>query len=173
MLSGTLKLLSRVGVALGVLAIGAWMFSFYLWWAGSTSWDEFQWTAISARGWLHIRVVDETGLQFKGGPPTTGIICPDPMVTTAAAIAIDPPIARFPKQSPIGVEFDNGVAGFVAPYWLIALLLFAGPSVRQAALVKERRHQKRLKELGKCQRCGYDLRGSIGRCPECGEHHGR
>jgi hypothetical protein len=48
----------------------------------------------------------------------------------------------------------------VVPYWL----LVAGSGVAAAAGLTGRRSFGR----GHCQRCGYDLRASPGRCPECG-----
>jgi hypothetical protein len=34
-----------------------------------------------------------------------------------------------------------------------------------------RQRMRNRKSAGKCLHCGYDLRGSPGRCPECGEAH--
>ena len=50
------------------------------------------------------------------------------------------------------------------PLW-IPTLLFAGLSYSSVAPLYRRR--KRTK-LGLCLNCGYDLRGSSERCPECG-----
>lgn len=46
--------------------------------------------------------------------------------------------------------------------WLL-FLLFGSPAIHQIC----RRRSSRI-PAGHCARCGYDLRGSEGRCPECG-----
>ena len=60
-----------------------------------------------------------------------------------------------------GGESRRGVG---APHWLVALLACAPPARR---LLARRRRLRRLR-LGLCHACGYDLRATPGRCPECG-----
>jgi hypothetical protein len=50
------------------------------------------------------------------------------------------------------------------PYWLIALTAAALPGVWMARFLRERRLWLR----GRCGTCGYDLRATPDRCPECG-----
>jgi hypothetical protein len=50
------------------------------------------------------------------------------------------------------------------PYWFAALTFASIPLDRLVL----RRWRARCKE-GFCNRCGYDLRASHGRCPECGQ----
>jgi hypothetical protein len=50
------------------------------------------------------------------------------------------------------------------PYWALALLFAMAPALRWLAIVRRRR--RRRKEF--CARCGYDLRATPNRCPECG-----
>jgi hypothetical protein len=60
-----------------------------------------------------------------------------------------------------------GLDGFVAvtlPYWLVLLALAPGVLLP----VRRRVIRRRRKRKGLCQSCGYDLRMSEGRCPECG-----
>jgi hypothetical protein len=59
----------------------------------------------------------------------------------------------------------GGFTGIGIPYWLTVLLTSALP-IRWIGLrvVKSQRHRH-----GLCAACGYDLRASTDRCPECGE----
>jgi predicted amidophosphoribosyltransferase len=53
----------------------------------------------------------------------------------------------------------------VLPHWFITIVFAILPAVWL-------RHRLRLRRRVKsrlCRRCGYDLRFSAGRCPECGE----
>jgi hypothetical protein len=52
----------------------------------------------------------------------------------------------------------------MAPHWLLALTA----SVLPAAWVWRRVHP--VSRAGLCPSCGYDLRATPERCPECGEH---
>jgi hypothetical protein len=64
------------------------------------------------------------------------------------------------------VRFDamDGI-WMAAPQWLVVavciLVVGFGPAVR---LIRE----KRRRSLGRCTRCGYDIRATPDRCPECG-----
>jgi len=52
------------------------------------------------------------------------------------------------------------------PYWAVVLATGAGPVKRIRRLRRERRTYRRL-SAGQCPRCGYDLRATPDRCPEC------
>jgi hypothetical protein len=69
--------------------------------------------------------------------------------------------------------FDGGMsasfadwqeAGFAFPAWL-PVALFALPPL---LLVRRIASARRRARVGQCRNCGYDLRASPGRCPECG-----
>ncbi len=50
------------------------------------------------------------------------------------------------------------------PFWISALFFAALSWYLYAPLHRRRKRKK----LGLCVKCGYDLRGSKDRCPECG-----
>jgi hypothetical protein len=51
------------------------------------------------------------------------------------------------------------------PHWLFVVFSAILPA---AWLIRMRRQRRRLRD-GLCERCGYDLRGTPGQCPECGD----
>ena len=55
----------------------------------------------------------------------------------------------------------------VVPWWSLATLSLILPAVRALASVRRMR-RRRHEKSGLCSACGYDLRATPGRCPECG-----
>jgi hypothetical protein len=53
------------------------------------------------------------------------------------------------------------------PYWPFILICLIPPSVLLMRALVQRRRLRRSQD-GLCIKCGYDLRASPGRCPECG-----
>jgi len=60
--------------------------------------------------------------------------------------------------------FDERYAGIMVPWYSVALLMALGP----LAWLFSAGRQRRRRRAGRCQRCGYDLRATPDRCPECG-----
>jgi hypothetical protein len=59
------------------------------------------------------------------------------------------------------------VVGVIVPSWFAVLLSAIPPGLWY--LLWRRRHQTQIRlNSGQCVRCGYDLRETPGRCPECG-----
>jgi hypothetical protein len=68
----------------------------------------------------------------------------------------------------IGYGFEGGGGveqhRLFVPHWAVVALLLVLPARRGLGWVRSRRRDRR----GLCRACGYDLRASRGRCPECG-----
>jgi hypothetical protein len=60
---------------------------------------------------------------------------------------------------------DGYVRYIVFPLWLPAILFALAPTYW---LLGPRRRLNRRRKLGLCEQCGYDLRATPERCPECG-----
>jgi hypothetical protein len=52
------------------------------------------------------------------------------------------------------------------PYWLVAALALVLPARRGPSVIRSMRSSR--PSIGHCPACGYDLRASPERCPECG-----
>jgi hypothetical protein len=65
------------------------------------------------------------------------------------------------KKQPLQ-QFDVSAQRLAIPYWLAAVVTAVLPVARAA------RRLWRTPLPGHCRRCGYDLRATPGRCPECG-----
>jgi hypothetical protein len=50
------------------------------------------------------------------------------------------------------------------PHWLLVAATIAAPAWRVGRMIRARRRPA----AGRCPRCGYDLRATPERCPECG-----
>jgi hypothetical protein len=69
-----------------------------------------------------------------------------------------------PEEKPIGGTFTLEYDVLAVPYW--AMLTLA--AILPAAWLRGLLILQRRRATGCCERCGYDLRASPDRCPECG-----
>lgn len=56
----------------------------------------------------------------------------------------------------------------VVPWWAVVATMSALPVGRGLPIMVRRRRTRRRTLTGHCRQCGYDLRATPGRCPECG-----
>lgn len=68
-----------------------------------------------------------------------------------------------------GIVWMSGTSrGFSIPYWFVALLCAIVP-MRWLLIQLQRLRASRIAGQGTCITCGYDLRATPDRCPECGK----
>jgi hypothetical protein len=138
--------------------------------------------ATSERGRLLVYVESQdVGIEFQAEPGDPPWMAMRSDLVWDEYRASWSPRAQHPnrlRHAPRGVSFFSGgiaiskssVVEVLVPYWLLALVTSPAPAwlllrVRRGL---RRRLRSRLGRLGICADCGYDLRASRGRCPECG-----
>ncbi|HEX8525135.1 MAG TPA: hypothetical protein VF669_22985 [Tepidisphaeraceae bacterium] len=70
------------------------------------------------------------------------------------------------EMSPMCMQRESigGDWFYSAPHWALAMVFGTGPMAWGTAVMRRRTRSK----VGLCEICGYDLRASPDRCPECG-----
>jgi hypothetical protein len=104
-----------------------------------------------------------TGCLFVGPAEITGgepVFNDLPPLNIMDAAAPGDPSYFFLRPLPLGLRITRGTCVVFVPIWLAMLLVGAVPFARRL---------RRRRAVGVCSRCGYDLRATPGRCPECGE----
>jgi hypothetical protein len=135
--------------------------------------DDAFFTAFSAehgrffilRGRMSGRLITEISLQ-RGRSTIKFAFADGGNLITPFDVPTPPLVARSLGLFYRPLQFGAMSAVWIAvPQWLVVavfvLVVGFGPILR---LIRERRR----KSLGRCTRCGYDIRATPDRCPECG-----
>jgi hypothetical protein len=128
---------------------------------GRLAWMEFDWRGID-RSFLE---APEFGAWHY--------LADDP-ATSLSSLLLNDPGLRARWFSVAGFAVAGGVPSdpvepsraVAVPHWFVALVLAFGPGLE--ILHRLRRRTR----LGLCPRCGYDMRATPDRCPECGAQPG-
>jgi hypothetical protein len=112
----------------------------------------------------------ERGQAFASPPPPELVLKAAPFVIPWYFSSSDGAPAGAPRLhwTRPRVDLRTGVTYLHLPYWLLQLLTLAPP----IAFVWRRRRHSRRDAAGLCPSCGYDLRATPDRCPECGQTSG-
>lgn len=126
-----------------------------------------------ARSYRHISSPEKAdSLDFTDSDPYWWVISNPGRLTFCHQMGRDwnSPVAQFRF---LGLEFAGSWVGrssltnLLIPYWMLVLPFLILPTAWIGAVRKDRQRTRRIAS-GLCGSCGYDLRGSDGRCPECG-----
>jgi hypothetical protein len=120
---------------------------------GSSAWLSFWFDAgVERTGFAAASETPRSG--YFDGPPTGEI---DWLGFSAHSGRTDPSTnSRFGGNRPY--------LTVIVPHWMTALLAGVLPATWATRTYRARRYA-----AGRCRRCGYDLRATPDRCPECGE----
>jgi hypothetical protein len=168
-------LLAAASLLLCAAAGGAWLASYWVIGSRDFSVSGVHWVVQSDRGSLLLmRLPPLTDSELKslrqrsfgGGVPMTRRGARPQSLKEWLFRSGDPPTYRL---VPIGVgDYGNyqilTVAGQLS-YALVVPLTSPFPTVWAALAVRRRRRRRK----GLCASCGYDVRATPGRCPECGK----
>lgn len=154
---------------------------------GASRWRHVRKTLYSNRGELSVHVsVDQYGtggpwlllpgnLSVRPGPPRRDLFRPRPVsgvridrlglflmheeLTSPGQPATTSSLVLLPR---LHTEWVAAV-----PYWSLTALAAVLPGNRLIRQMRDYRQRRRARH-GLCRRCGYDLRATPNRCPECG-----
>ena len=174
-----LNLLTAVSLLLCVAACGLWVGSY--WRSCRVGCEMLRRPApgvVASRQWLFVGEGGRVVFQWawlEANTPLQNVEAPGLTASTAAL----PPEARtlrYVRESLYDLHVERQAGGppaypgryqfryGIVPGWVPVILASALPAWR----LRRRRQQRRRREARLCAGCGYDLRATPERCPECG-----
>ena len=156
MIRKTLTILSLIGLLLSVAAcILASRFTIWDWGDGTDS----IWFNGNHIMWLHLKQPGVGNFKATVASSTMNRII-------AHEDYLGWPIIPNYYEVPVGGSQSTAASAIQVPLWIPTVAF--GATFYLCRPLHFHRRRKR-KKLGLCIKCGYDLRGSKDRCPECGE----
>ena len=155
--------------SIATLAVALWLHSFFAYVGVNVDLAFTHLHFASYQGRLGIVIGDDADLPAghilsDGRPP----LSPPPLTQFGRAFS-DLTIASYGAGFRDELHLPSAsapvtVTGFVMPHLIIPLICLGAGGVLCLVIVRHRANR------GRCIGCGYDLRGTHGSCPECGQH---
>jgi hypothetical protein len=187
-------ILSALSLLLGAVVVAAWVAATQ---AGvppnpplPRAWTEPYVTAHASPSRVYVAMALRSGVSVEvrdlpraaNRRPPASIYDPNPYTAREVLDRVTFDMGRRPSGSALGFESGSWrmavrprwgggtVQGryVVVPWWFALTLMAAFPTWRIAAWLRRRRTERHAAAQGLCPSCGYDLRATPGRCPECG-----
>jgi hypothetical protein len=116
---------------------------------------------VPPRAFRGVAIPAWTGPATRPGPNTV-IPPPDPARAISRFMIFD-------AGTPIGSVLPTGDLSriLIAPYWAVLGTMTVMTIIPAGFLLRMLRRHRRVRQ-GRCVRCGYDVRATPDRCPECG-----
>jgi hypothetical protein len=193
LLRGVLLRIKGALLAVAVAAIVLWIWSYRHpgrvelyrwtgWWGapGSSGSVNQTWMAVGyGRGRMGVAWDwrEYSGYQWGGARQQLERGGPDWMLETRLGpdlwYTMEGRAAWGPFRLRLSDDWDSGYAkiflrGFSVRCWAVVAAAGAWPLASLVLYLRRRQRANRLARAGHCHRCGYDLRATPDRCPECG-----
>jgi len=167
------NVVSAISALLCLMVIALWVRSYWLsdnWVRDAPSARMGVGSALGRIAWRHVSYTPGMPVQFNGAPGYQVI-----KVTSPASVSVATP-GSWSFAGFRGSHYQMAVGRPPAPSWAITIDEFTLPlwapalasGVLPALWLLLWAHRRRRRTAGCCPRCGYDLRATPDRCPECG-----
>jgi len=172
------RLLRFLGSCLTILSVLLFVATIVLWFRSRTNLDEF--FIYRPRSFHYIWSVEgriylnrfTARVQYWGGESSMGFGGGELSRLKYGHMPFSHQLGPFAYASVTAPPRAFGASGFTVmlPHWAL-LLLFSVPPVLWAHRFRKQRSTRFGADQGLCLRCGYDIRATPERCPECGHEN--
>jgi hypothetical protein len=134
--------------------------------------DPARWLAWALRSEQLKTALHDGLVRRAGGPPAEPLLAQSaPLARQKVGLTFEQGKVAFPETERDGTIVYNTTVPFAAigvPLWMFAVLSALVPAAGTSAWIVRLTRARSKRVRGLCPACGYDLRATPDRCPECG-----